>query len=76
MPRLGAVVDSPDGSGVVADRDATYGEALVRLNEGSPFDTSHGRWYPIDNLTVTGFDPDAMVWWGQRRVRASETTGK
>lgn len=75
MPRLGAVVDGPDGSGVVTDRDTAYREALVRLHSGDELDTIHGRWCPFDSLTVTGFDPDAMVWCGARQVRASETHG-
>jgi hypothetical protein len=71
IPRLGAVVDSPAGPGVVVDRDMTYGEALVRLRDGTEFDVSHGQWHAFDRLTVTGFDADAWVWRGNGQMRAA-----
>lgn len=74
MIRLGAMVTTPDGPGRVVDRDrdAVHGEALVQLDSGTIMDTTHGAWFPVTELTVTGFDPYVMVWWGQRRVRASD----
>lgn len=72
MLRLGATVEGPDGSGVVVARDVTYGEALVKLEAGTVLDTTHGRWTPSGLLTVTGFNPDAWVWFGQRQVPASD----
>lgn len=71
-PRLGATVDSPDGPGTVTDRDMDYGQALVRLKRGTVLDTSHGVWLPFGQFTVTGFDPDALVWDGPRQVPASD----
>lgn len=71
-PRLGAIVDTPDGPGVVRDRDMNYREALVRLREGSVLSMTHGAWYRFTELTVTGYDPDASVWYGTREVPASE----
>lgn len=71
-PRLGATVNTPVGPGVVTDRDRAYGEALIKLESGSELDTSHGQWWPISDLTVTGYDPDAMVWRGARFERAGE----
>lgn len=72
MPRLGAVVTTPNGSGVVTDRDPAYGSALVRLKEGDEFDQSHGQWFAIEQITVTGYDPDALVWYITRQVPASQ----
>ena len=68
--RRGSLVTSPVGSGVVTDM--AYGEALVRLDEGSEFDTSHGRWWNLDHLTVVGHDPDAIVWLGSHMRAAGE----
>lgn len=71
MIRLGATVATPDGPGVVVDRVAAHGEALVRLDSGTEMDTTHGAWFPFAEISATGFDADALVWWGQRQVRAS-----
>lgn len=70
MPQLGSTVDSPNGAGVVVDRVAADREVLVRLRSGTVLDTTHGQWWPIDRITVTGFNADAWVWWGQRVVPA------
>lgn len=69
-PRLGATVNTPDGTGTVTDR--AHGEALVKLDGGSLLDTTHGRWYAFGLVTVTGFNGDAMVYYGCRIRRASE----
>lgn len=71
MIRLGATVTTPDGTGTVVDRVTAHSEALVRLNSGSALDTTHGAWFPVAEINETGFDADAMVWWGQRKVQAS-----
>ena len=77
VPSLGATVTTPVGSGVVTDRDMSYAAALVRLDRGTVLDTTHGQWWPFVELTVTGFDPDASVWFATRMVPASEIpTGK
>ena len=70
MPRLGATVSTPDGTGTVTDR--ADGEALVKLDSGSIMEITHGCWYPFDVVTVTGFNGDAMVYYGCRIRRASE----
>lgn len=72
MPTIwqGDTVDTPDGPGTVTDRDTYAGEVLVKLNNGSELDTSHGRWYPTNDVTVTGFDPDAWVWYAGRMTCA------
>lgn len=68
--RLGAIVTCPDGPGTVVDRSA--GQSLVRLETGTVLDTTHGQWWPDTELTVTGYDPEAMVWRGQRVVPAGD----
>lgn len=72
MPTIwqGDTVDTPDGPGTVTDRATYAGEVLVRLNNGSELDTSHGRWYSTNDVTVTGFDPDAWVWYAGRMTCA------
>jgi hypothetical protein len=60
-PVKGNVVDTPSGPGVVVDVDTYGGEVLVRLYEGGEFDTEHGRWFPVADMSVTGHDADAMV---------------
>jgi hypothetical protein len=66
----GDVVDTTDGPGTVTDRDTCAGEVLVRLHTGSELDTSHGRWYPTERVDVTGYDPDAWVWYAGRYTLA------
>lgn len=68
--RLGSTVDSPVGPGTVVDR--AHGEALVRLDTGTVLDRTHGQWWPMHQLRVTGFNPNASVWRGQRVVRAGD----
>lgn len=69
--RLGSVVFTPRGRGVLVDH--CQGEWLVRLDRGTPLDTSHGQWYPHHVVVATGgFRPDAMVWFAQRMVPAGE----
>lgn len=70
--RLGNTVDSPAGPGVVTDRDAACGAALVKLESGDVLDTTHGRWFAEGDLIVTGYDADAVVWRGLWRVPAGE----
>lgn len=72
MPRRGAVVDTPNGAGVVVDCDPAYGSALVRMREGSELDRSHGLWFAVEQITVTGFDPGALVWYITRQVPARQ----
>lgn len=70
--RKGSVVFTPRGRGVLSDHCAD--EWLVRLDQGSEFDTSHGQWFPETALAETGgFRPDALVWWAGAMVPASET---
>lgn len=69
--RRGSTVRVPDvGEGVVTD--TADGGALVRLAAGSELDTTHGQWWPCEVLEVTGFDPDAMVWFITRQVPARD----
>jgi hypothetical protein len=75
MPNPGTVVTLPNdlGTGVVSDRDNEYREALVRMDCGTEFDTSHGQWWSVDTMEPTGdYRPDALVWFGSRMVPASE----
>lgn len=55
----GNLVTTPDGPGVVVDIDRGYAEAAVKLPN-----KPHHLWYPLAALTVTGHDPDALVWVG------------
>ena len=66
----GDTVDTPDGSGTVTDRATYAGEVLVRLDNGSELDTSHGRWYATNDVTVTGYNPHAFVWYAGRFTQA------
>ena len=66
--RKGARVQTLAGPGTVTDH--AHGESLVQLDTGSELDRSHGRWIADQQLTVTGFDPDALVWTLARRVPA------
>jgi hypothetical protein len=70
--RLGSLVSTQEATaGVVSD--IGHGEALVRLSEGadlSVMDRDHGRWYPLTELKVTGYDAQAWVWRGPRMVVA------
>lgn len=68
MLRLGSVVFTPRGRGVVSDRD--QGQSLVRLDRGSVVDTTHGQWFPDSILAPCGFRPDAEVWFAGRIVPA------
>ena len=56
--------------GTVVDLDSNAQEALVQYDTGSLMETLHGRWHPMASLTVTGHDPDALVYTptGGRRV--------
>jgi len=74
MPRLGATVTTPRGTGVVTDRDNydNHPEVLVRLPESDDdLAATHGQWFDVANVTVTGFDPSALVWSGPRMVPAA-----
>lgn len=72
--RKGSVVLTAFGRGVLVDHQTYAGEWLVRLDSGSVFDTSHGRWIPEAEIAPTGgFRPDALVWWAGVVVPASET---
>jgi hypothetical protein len=72
-PELGDRVLTPEGKGTITDRDMTYNEALVKLDDGSSIlDTTHGRWYPFNELAVIGHDNTAQVWSGQRQVPAEQ----
>lgn len=70
-PMLGDTVRTITGAtGVVADRDMSYREALVRMDHGTELDTTHGQWTPFAELEITGHDATAMVWRGSRMVTA------
>lgn len=68
--KLGNTVITPAGPGTVTDR--ADGEALVRMESGTILDTSHGQWWSEKELTVTGHNPDALVWRGARMKRAGD----
>lgn len=69
--RRGSTVHVPGvGEGVVSDM--ADGGALVRLSTGSVLDTTHGQWWPCEVLEVTGFDPDALVWYITRQIPARD----
>ena len=76
MLRLGSVVFTPKGRGVVSDRCTAAAESLVRLDRGSVLDTTHGQWFPDSILAPCGFRPDAEVWFAGRIVPASATIRK
>lgn len=70
--RKGSVVFTPRGRGVLVDH--CQDEWLVRLDSGSILDTTHGQWFPERVLVPTGgFRPNALVWWANAMVPASET---
>lgn len=66
----GSRVLTSQGRGTVVDR--AHGESLVRLDEGSKFDTTHGMWVCDESFAVIGFDPEAMVFTASRKVRAQD----
>lgn len=64
-PMPGDRVSTPNGGGVITDVSLSYREALVRLDNGTFLDTTHGQWTEFADMTRAGFDPDASVWFGQ-----------
>lgn len=70
-PQKGNIVDTPEGRGVVVDRDTARTEVLVRLHVGDDFTTSHGLWFQFDTVIVVGHDADALVW----RINRMEPAG-
>lgn len=70
-PELGDTVRTISGAtGTVTDRDMSYREALVKFDQGSTLDTSHGQWTPFAELEITGHNASAMVWRGSRQTLA------
>lgn len=71
-PCKGDVVSTDQGMGVVTDVIENYREALVRMDDGTFLDTTHGKWMPFICMARMGFDGDASVWRGQRVCTASD----
>lgn len=75
MHKGNVVTTNENTTGVITDYDSYAPAVLVRLSEGSELDTSHGRWYGLNEITGTvGFDADAKVWFAGRMTRAGDVT--
>lgn len=72
-PTKGDIVITSDGrTGTVTDRSHSAREVLVQFNGGSVLDRTHGEWRAYEDVTITGYDPSAMVWGLGRKRPAGE----
>jgi len=63
-PLKGDLVDTPNGRGVVVDRDPMFAESAVTIPG------QFHQWWPNTDLKIVGYAPDALVWFGPRMVPA------
>lgn len=63
-PMKGDIVNTPEGQGVVVDRDPMFAASAVTLPG------QFHQWWSNTELKVVGYSPDTLVWFGPRMVPA------